>query len=364
VNSFPLITPTRPPPLSGITPMSTLPDALDHSTSTASAPTSPNFQYPRIRATFPVAAEYSMNSVSAPRCSKAATGPLPRMLPPLALVAVIAPQMTADPSGVMIESSWQVGAVAIGATEDGVTLGLADPALADGLSVTVDEAGVTLGLADPALADGLSVTTVGARLPGLPLSYRDGDTVDSDAAPVWAWFTRLTASRLPASRLPPPVATSRSHTPTLDPELPPSQSKASVCSSSVQDSDLASSGPKPMVPFAVQVRVAPVASVITSTSVRSGSRLLLSGWTAMARLAPSGERANPVISCPPGTDTDTLRTCVIWPSPLRTSEKNVRGSKAWTALLPGLAHGCSSSTKVRSCASAVTATTVPPAAGV
>jgi len=105
VNSFPLITPTRPSPLSGITPMSTLPEALDHSTSTDSAPTLPNPQYPRIRATFPVAAEYSMNSVSAPRCRLTAGTLLLKRA--VSLIAVIAPQTTADPSGVMIESSWR-----------------------------------------------------------------------------------------------------------------------------------------------------------------------------------------------------------------------------------------------------------------
>ena len=67
VNVFPLITPTRPPPAFGIIPISTLPVALDHSTSTDSAPTLPNAQCPRIRVTFPVAVEYSRNPVTAPR---------------------------------------------------------------------------------------------------------------------------------------------------------------------------------------------------------------------------------------------------------------------------------------------------------
>src|SRR5580692_2783395 len=119
VNSFPLITPTRPPPLSGITPMSTLPEALDHSTSTDRAPTLPNVQCPSTRATFPVATEYPMNSVSAPRRSRAATEPsalAAALAPPVALVGVIAPQTIVDPSGVMIESSWHVGLVVNGAT--------------------------------------------------------------------------------------------------------------------------------------------------------------------------------------------------------------------------------------------------------
>src|SRR5580704_10454920 len=105
VNSFPLITPTRPPPLSGIAPISTLPETLDHSTSTDSAPTRPNVQCPSTRVTFPLATEYSKYAVSAPRCRPA----------PLGLTvwfsAVIAPHTIEDPSGVTIESSWHVGAV-------------------------------------------------------------------------------------------------------------------------------------------------------------------------------------------------------------------------------------------------------------
>jgi hypothetical protein len=59
VNSFPLITPTRPPRLSGIHPISTLPGALDHSTPADSAPTLPNVQCPSTRVTFPLAADHS-----------------------------------------------------------------------------------------------------------------------------------------------------------------------------------------------------------------------------------------------------------------------------------------------------------------
>src|SRR5579859_4467638 len=91
VNSFPLITPTRPPPLSGITPMSTLPEGLDHSTSTDSAPTLPNVHCPTTRATFPLATEYSKYSVSAPRCR-----PLPLGLT-VSFSAVIAPHTITDP---------------------------------------------------------------------------------------------------------------------------------------------------------------------------------------------------------------------------------------------------------------------------
>ena len=56
VNSFPLMTPIRP---SGMTPMSTRPDGLDHSTCVKKYPTGLIFQYPRIRTSFPVLVEYS-----------------------------------------------------------------------------------------------------------------------------------------------------------------------------------------------------------------------------------------------------------------------------------------------------------------
>ena len=46
VNSFPLMTPIRP---SGMTPMSTRPDGLDHSTCVKNYPAGLIFQYPRIR---------------------------------------------------------------------------------------------------------------------------------------------------------------------------------------------------------------------------------------------------------------------------------------------------------------------------
>src|SRR3984957_17371576 len=314
VNSFPLITPTRPPPLSGITPMSTLPEALDQSTSTDSAPTRPNVQCPSTRVTFPLAAEYSKYAVSAPRCRP----------PPLGLTvsfsAVIAPHTIEDPSGVMIESSWPVGGVADG-------------------SLAV-EVGCPAGAVEPA-----------GRV-----------VVGSGATATEAWFIRVTASRLWASRLPPPVSRLSSQTPVCTPGPLAAQSKASVRSFAVQDKDLASSGPKPIVPLPVQVNVAPVASVITLTSVRSGSRLLLSGWTAMASLVPSGESANPVISCPAGTDSGSVASDEALPSGPTLSLTNERGSKLWSALLLELTHGCSSRIKVLSSAAAVTATTVRPAA--
>ena len=56
VNSFPLMTPIRP---SGMTPMSTRPDGLDHSTCVKKYPAGLIFQYPRIRTSFPVLVEYS-----------------------------------------------------------------------------------------------------------------------------------------------------------------------------------------------------------------------------------------------------------------------------------------------------------------
>jgi hypothetical protein len=46
VNSLPLITPIRP---SGMIPMSTRPDGLDHSTCVKKYPAGLTFQYPRIR---------------------------------------------------------------------------------------------------------------------------------------------------------------------------------------------------------------------------------------------------------------------------------------------------------------------------
>jgi hypothetical protein len=56
VNSLPLITPIRP---SGMIPMSTRPDGLDHSTCVNQYPAGLTFQYPRIRMSFPVLVEYS-----------------------------------------------------------------------------------------------------------------------------------------------------------------------------------------------------------------------------------------------------------------------------------------------------------------
>lgn len=56
VNSFPLMTPIRP---SGMIPMSTRPDGLDHSTCVNQYPAGLIFQYPRIRMSFPVLVEYS-----------------------------------------------------------------------------------------------------------------------------------------------------------------------------------------------------------------------------------------------------------------------------------------------------------------
>src|SRR5579863_634289 len=82
-------------------------------------------------------------------------------------------------------------------------------------------------------------------------------------AGVWVsgpWSTRDTTWRLWASRAPPPDRRSSNRTPTCTPGPFPVQSKASVCSSPVHDSDRASSGPKPIVPSADQVRTAPVAS--------------------------------------------------------------------------------------------------------
>src|SRR5271155_2803326 len=243
-----------------------LPDALDHSTPADSAPTLPNVQCPSTRVTFPLAADHSRYSVSAPRCRPPWLGGLITWF-----TALIAPHTMVEASEVMTESSWHIGRVATGEAEL--------------------EAGRTTG------TDGLGT---GVEVPR-------------------AWLITVSASRLSASRLLPPLARSRSHTPVCIWSLP-SQLKASVRSLSVQDSALASSGSKPMRPSAVQVRTAPVASVITLTLVRLGPGVSLAGSSAMASFLPSGDRANPVISCPARTDMGNRFTLLTMPVVrLRTS---------------------------------------------
>ncbi len=104
VNSFPRITPTRRPPPAGITPISTLPEGLDHSTAAISMGALGEVQCPRVRASFPVTVEYSENSVSAPG---------PEVVPTIVgLSPAVAAQTTAEPPGVTITSGSHVGCAA------------------------------------------------------------------------------------------------------------------------------------------------------------------------------------------------------------------------------------------------------------
>src|SRR6516165_7501113 len=118
----------------------------------------------------------------------------------------------------MIESSWHEGAVAGCRAE-----------LADGLAE-----GMTDGLAE-GMADGLA----------LPFRGSDAVADGTGVAPRLAWFSRDTASRLWASKLPPAEVRSSSHRPVCTPGPAAVQVKASVSSSPGQDSDRASSGPMP-----------------------------------------------------------------------------------------------------------------------
>ncbi len=173
------------------------------------------------------------------------------------LVTATAAQTIADPSGVTIESCWQVGCARSGAA-------------------TGDIAG-----------------------------NKGATEAEGEGA---GWFTSVTAVRLVASRSPPANAgeTSSSRTTTFTPGPATVQSKASVCPSAVQDSDLASSPAAPMVPSSLHVSTVPVASVYSLTSCRLRSFLKSFGSTAMASLPPSGESANPVIKAPLGTDMSSF----------------------------------------------------------
>ena len=141
----------------------------------------------------------------------------------------------------------------------------------------------------------------------------------------------------------------------------PSQLNASVRPSALQDSERASSEPKPMPPVPVQVRDARVASVYTVTWTRLGFFLSVTTSTAMASLVPSADSASPVSMCPYGSEIGSRFSDTGWPAEFSRIRTNHRGAQAWLPF--ALTSACSSRTKVRSSAAAVTATTVPPAPG-